>query len=176
MKTLEQKLEKEILTINDFPKKGIAFKDLQSILSNPELVSDIVESFVNQIEKNVTVIVGLESRGFLFGMLIAKELGLPFVMLRKPGKLPPPVINLKYLKEYGSDSIEIREGVISENDKVHIHDDLLATGGSAKAAQDLIKKSGAEVSGFSFVMELPRLKGRDVLDSRSIVSLVKFNN
>lgn len=176
MKKLEQKLQNEIATISNFPKKGIEFKDLQSILSNPELVSEIVDVLTDSLEKDITAIVGLDSRGFLFGMILAKELRLPFVMLRKPGKLPPPIIAVEYEKEYGVDIIEVREGVLGPNDRVHIHDDLLATGGSAFAAKRLVEKTGAQISGYSFIMELPALNGRDALGKDPIVSLVKFDD
>ena len=176
MKTLEQRLSEAIRTIPDFPKKGISFKDLQSLLCNHQLTRDVVLALATRVSEQgpVDAIIGLESRGFLFGTLLAYELNVPFVMVRKPGKLPPPVVAIRYEKEYGSDTLEINQGILKPGTKVHIHDDLLATGGSLKAAIDLARQCELEVSSVSCIIELEDLKGKDQLDDISIISMVTF--
>lgn len=162
---ISERLDKAIRTIPDFPEKGIMFKDITPILENANLSCDIVDELVKQCEGvRVDAVAGVESRGFLFGFSLAMKLGVPFILIRKKGKLPAETISYKYDLEYGSAEIEMHVDSIEKGRHVLIHDDLLATGGTAAAAAELIKKSGGQVSGFSFVVELEFLKGKEALN------------
>ncbi len=132
--------------------------------------------FIERMDKKPDAIVGIESRGFLFGFLMANKLNIPFVLIRKSGKLPYKTIAHEYALEYGTSKIEIHEGALEKNWNVMIHDDLLATGGTAEAAAQLVKKLGANVLGFNFVVELEFLKGKDKLinHSKNITCLVQY--
>ena len=166
--SISERVDKAIRTIPNFPKKGIMFKDITPILENANLSSDIVDELVKQCaDVKIDAIAGVESRGFLFGFSMAMKLGVPFVMIRKKGKLPAKTISHKYDLEYGSAEIEMHVDSIEKGMHVLIHDDLLATGGTAAAAAELIKKSGGNVSGFSFVVELEFLKGKEALNKYS---------
>ncbi|MEE2953965.1 MAG: adenine phosphoribosyltransferase [Bacteroidota bacterium] len=174
---LKDRIEKTIREIPDFPKKGINFKDITSLLLDPQLTSDIVDAFALSFEKkDVDAIVGIESRGFLFGFLLAQKLNLPFIPIRKSGKLPGETISCSYDLEYGSAEIEIHKKDIKEGWNVVIHDDLLATGGTALAAAKLIKILGGKIKGFTFVIELKFLNGSINLKkySDNIISLKKY--
>ena len=162
--------------MEDFPKKGIVFKDITPILNDPLLSEEIVNEFCSSLPDSVTHIAGIESRGFLFGFPAAMKNKSGFVLIRKKGKLPYKTVSLDYDLEYGSASIEMNFGDINSGDKVIIHDDLLATGGTALAAAKLLTDQGAEVMGFSFLIELEFLKGREKLQkvSRNINSIVKY--
>jgi adenine phosphoribosyltransferase len=152
------------------------FKDITPVLENASLSSEIVTELVKQCaELKIDAIAGVESRGFLFGFSMAMRLGVPFVMIRKKGKLPAKTISHQYDLEYGSSEIEMHVDSIQKGMHVLIHDDLLATGGTAAAAAELIKKSGGIVSGFSFLVGLDFLKGKEILNkysefNKSIVS------
>lgn len=170
-------LANNIREVKDFPKKGISFKDITPILSNPELSSSIVEEFKNQLKNSkIDAIVGVESRGFLFGMLLANTLKVPFVPIRKAGKLPADTISEEYNLEYGTAKVEIHADAIKKGWNVVVHDDLLATGGTAVAAAKLISKLGGNVHSFMFVVELSFLEGKEVLleYSKNINSLIKY--
>lgn len=174
---LAEKLNKAIRDIPDFPKPGIVFKDITPVLSNPALVKEIVDWFAQKAKAdNIDVIVGVESRGFLFGMLIAERLGIPFVPVRKEGKLPHKTIKHAYELEYGNACMEIHEDALKPGQRVMIHDDLLATGGTAEAAAILVEKLGAIACNFTFLIELGFLQGRIKLNSHneSIYSIVSF--
>lgn len=158
-----KELEKNIDNISDFPKEGIQFKDITPIFSNPELYREVVKRMAEFSRGKIDVVCGLESRGFLFGISIASYLNIPFVLIRKKGKLPPPTICESYDLEYGNSHIEIRKDQIKEDQRVLIHDDLLATGGTAEAAAKLVEKQGAKVSQFSFLITLDDLKGENKL-------------
>ncbi len=174
---ISETLDKAIRTIPDFPKEGINFKDITPVLMDPSLCNLITEDIVNRFsEHKIDVIVGVESRGFLFGMLLAQQFNVPFVTVRKKGKLPYKTISYKYDLEYGSSEIEMHVDAISLGSNVLIHDDLLATGGTAKAAAELVKQSGGEVAGFAFLVELEFLKGIKVLEeySKNIYSVKTY--
>ena len=174
---LSLRIKKAIREVPDFPQKGINFKDITPILENPKLCSDIVDEFVNAFSnKNVDAIVGVESRGFLFGMLIAQKLDIPFIAVRKKGKLPYKTISYKYDLEYGKAEVEMHVDTIKEGWNVLVHDDLLATGGTAAAAAELIKIQGGIVAGFAFLIDLSFLKGTGRLlpYSGNIVKLVSY--
>lgn len=160
---LIEKLEATIENIPDFPKEGIQFKDITPIFLYPELYEEVIQDLVEFSRGKVDVVCGIESRGFLFGIAIAIKLGVPFVLIRKKGKLPPPFVSQKYDLEYGSSEIEMKEGQIKKGDRVLIHDDLLATGGTTEAAAMLVKKQGAEVKQFSFLIGLKDLNGVEKL-------------
>jgi adenine phosphoribosyltransferase len=174
---LANRIESVIRNIQDFPKPGILFKDITPIFLEPQLCREITAAFCEPLENNKPdAIIGIESRGFLFGMLMAQKLEVPFVMVRKVGKLPYKTICQEYSLEYGSAKIEIHEDVLQKGWNVMIHDDLLATGGTAAAAAELVKKCGANVSGFTFVVELGFLSGRKKLEtySNNIQCLIQY--
>lgn len=175
--TLQQRVNDTIRDIADFPKPGILFKDITPILENSQLSKEIVEYFCKVLEPmKLDAIVGVESRGFLFGMPIAIGLGIPFITVRKKGKLPYKTVSYKYDLEYGSAEVEMHVDSIQKGWKVMVHDDLLATGGTATAAAELIKMQGGEVAGFAFLVELSFLAGREKLNfyNKNIINLVAF--
>ncbi|KAB1231938.1 adenine phosphoribosyltransferase [Chryseobacterium viscerum] len=160
---LIKKLEETIENIPDFPIPGIQFKDISPIFLDPKLYEDVIADLVAFSKGKVDAVCGIESRGYLFGIAIAVALEVPFILIRKAGKLPPPVISEKYDLEYGSAIIETREGQIKPGQRVLIHDDLLATGGTTEAAAKLVEKQGATVSQFSFLIGLKGLNGDEKL-------------
>ncbi len=174
--TLQYKIKKAIRDIADFPKKGILFKDVTPIFLDPNLTLSIVDEMEKNLSKEIDVICGIESRGFLFGILLAQKMKKPFVMIRKAGKLPAEKVAVHYKLEYGEASIEMHKGFIEPGKKVLIHDDLLATGGTAMAAAELIKQQGGIVLQYSFFVELSSLNGRKLLNniSDNIQSLVMY--
>ncbi len=157
---LEQELRDCIKEIPDFPKPGISFKDITPILSNPDLCNRCVNAMVEWAKKlNPGVIAGVESRGFMFGFALAQKLNIPFVPIRKPGKLPREVFTCSYDLEYGSATLELHKEDIKPGTRVIIHDDLLATGGTVGAAIQLIESAGAKVVAAQFLVELSFLNG-----------------
>lgn len=174
---LIQKIQSVIRDVPNFPKKGIVFKDITPILASPELCESLVAEIQGQLKGiEVDAVVGIESRGFLFGVMLANAIGVPFVPVRKAGKLPCKVESHKYDLEYGSAELEIHIDSIEKDWKVVLHDDLLATGGTAVAAAELVQKLGGRVSAFAFVIELEFLKGTEELKKYSgkMISLVKY--
>ncbi len=173
---LETNIKAAIRDVADFPKPGIMFKDITPIFENQMLCNQIVDGFINIIGPKPDAIVGIESRGFLFGLLLANKLGIPFVLIRKAGKLPYKTISYEYELEYGTAKIEMHIDSLKPNWNVLIHDDLLATGGTAEAAANLVKQQGAEVCGFTFVVGLEFLNGKDKLikHSNNITCLAQY--
>ena len=174
---IEEKLKKVIRDVPDFPKQGIIFKDISPIMLDPIISAEILDYLVDLYkDKGITKVAGIESRGFLFGYPLAIRLGLPFVLIRKKGKLPYKKIEYSYDLEYGSATIEVHTDAITFGDNVLIHDDLLATGGSAGAAATLVQKCGGTVAGFNFLVGLSFLKGDSILQqfSNNIVKLVEY--
>jgi adenine phosphoribosyltransferase len=173
---LQEKIDKAIRNVPNFPKEGIMFKDITPVLENPTLSAEIIKEFAAKVEGKVDAIAGIESRGFLFGFPVAIELGIPFILIRKKGKLPYKTVSHKYDLEYGSAEIEMHIDTITEGMNVLVHDDLLATGGTAIAASELITKQGGNVAGYSFLVELEFLKGTEKLKKYSdkITSLVSY--
>ncbi len=174
---LAEKIKKSIRDVHDFPKKGIVFKDITPILEDFKLTAEITDEFVKQNQGiKVDAVLGIESRGFFWGLLIAQKMGVPFIPVRKKGKLPYKTISYKYDLEYGSAEIEIHEDVIKSGMNILIHDDLLATGGTAMAAAELVQSQGAKVSAFSFLVNLEFLNGEDKIKpySDKIISLVNY--
>lgn len=157
---IEQKIKQAIRDVADFPKEGIIFKDITPLLSDPVLSNDIADALMEKIlPMKIDAIVAIESRGFLYGFLLANKLNIPFIPVRKKGKLPGDTFEFTYDLEYGSATVEIHAHDIQPGWKILIHDDLLATGGTAQAAAELVKMQGAHVSGFAFVVELTFLNG-----------------
>jgi len=173
---LEQELIKTIRDVPDFPKPGILFKDITPVFYDQNLCTEVTRGFVNRLTEKPDAIVGIESRGFLFGFMVANALNVPFVLVRKAGKLPYKTIGVDYDLEYGTSRIEMHQDALRKDWNVLIHDDLLATGGTAEAAARLVKSTGANVSGFNFVIGLDFLNGRDKLvkHSENITCLVHF--
>ncbi len=168
-------LEKIIRTVPDFPKKGIYFKDLTPIWEDNKAVKYIVKKFVEfSSTKNITHVVGIESRGFILGSLLANELGIGFVPIRKKGKLPGKTFSQEYKLEYGKDSMEIHIDALKKGDQVILHDDVLATGGTLEAALKLINQTGATVAGICLVVELAFLNGGKKVENYELLSLVKY--
>jgi len=174
--TLAEKIKATIRNVPDFPKLGIQFKDVTPLFYNQNLCTEITAGFIDQMPEKPNAIVGIESRGFLFGFMMANKLNIPFVLIRKAGKLPYKKISLEYELEYGVSKIEMHEDALEKNWKVIVHDDLLATGGTAKAASEIVEKAGATVMGYNFVVGLDFFKGEEKLKkhSNNIVCLVKY--
>lgn len=165
---IETKIKQIVRDVNDFPKPGIIFKDITPILKDSILCNEITAALVKQLSGiQIDVVAGIESRGFLFGMSLANLLGVPFVPMRKAGKLPYKTVQHSYDLEYGSATLEIHEDAFLPGQRVLIHDDLLATGGTVVAASHLIHKLGAEVAGYSFIIALDFLNGRERLETFS---------
>lgn len=174
---IEETLKSVIRDVPDFPKPGIIFKDITPVLTNPEISNQVLDHLHSLYkDQGIDVVAGIESRGFLFGFALAMRLGVPFVLIRKKGKLPYKKIAYDYELEYGTSSIEIHVDAISKGQRVLLHDDLLATGGSAEAAAKLIHKCEGQVVGFNFLVELEFLEGTKKLKmfTNDIVSLVKY--
>ncbi len=172
---IKEAIVKAVRDIPDFPVKGVIFKDITPLLSNMSLYNDIIDTIVEQYkDKNITKVAGLESRGFIFGVSIAQKLNVPFIPIRKKGKLPYKTVFTTYSLEYGSSTIEMHIDAVNETDNVLIVDDLLATGGTAYAAVELIKKLNAKVAACAFVIELTFLNGKDKLKDIPYSSIVQY--
>lgn len=177
--TLHDKLNTTIRNVPDFPKPGIQFKDITPIFLDPSLCDEIAEKIIDNYLHNhgkIDAVCAIESRGFFIGILIAQKMKVPLFPVRKAGKLPAATRAYTYDLEYGSATLEIHTGVVKPGWNVMIHDDLLATGGTAMAAAELVKMEGGNVSGFSFIAELDFLNGRDKIApySPNIVSTINF--
>jgi len=170
-----KKIEDYIISVPDFPKPGILFRDVTGILGNAEGLKLTLSELYKVLEKyEFDAVAGLEARGFLFGVSVAEHFGKPFIPVRKKGKLPRETVSVEYDLEYGSASIEIHKDALKAGDRVIIVDDLLATGGTAKAAIQLIEKLGGKIECCAFVIELFDLKGREVLNGYRVETLTKF--
>jgi adenine phosphoribosyltransferase len=168
-------LEARIRDIPDFPKRGIVFKDIMPLLADPEALRDTVERLADFAEpRKPDLILGAEARGFILGAALAYRLGCGFVAARKPGKLPWRTISAKYALEYGFDALELHADAITPGARVLVHDDLLATGGTARAKVDLVEQLGGTVVGLAFVIELEFLQGREKLAGYDVFSLVQY--
>lgn len=169
-------LKSLIRDIPDFPSKGIIFRDLTTLVKNGEALHQVSRELAEIYkDKGVTKVVGIESRGFIAGSILAYELGCGFVPARKPGKLPSVTVKKSYAKEYGVDTIEMHSDAIGHDDVVLLHDDLLATGGTMRACYDLVKTMNPKKIYINFIVELTDLKGRDVLPCDcEVTSLLKY--
>ena len=174
---IEQKLKGVIRDVPDFPKPGIIFKDITPIMMDAALSNEVLDHMVELYQnQQIDAVAGIESRGFLFGYPLAMRLGLPFVLIRKKGKLPYDKISFDYELEYGSATIEMHTDAVQSKQRVLIHDDLLATGGSAEAAAKLIEKAGGEIAGFNFLVSLDFLNGADKIEkfTNNIINLATY--
>ncbi|OWP83091.1 adenine phosphoribosyltransferase [Flavobacterium columnare] len=168
-------LDQYFRDIQDFPKEGILFKDITPLLLNPSARHEVLEKLLLEL-RNIQIdkVVGVESRGFFFGMMLAQELNVGFVPVRKKNKLPYKTVSARYELEYGQDVLEMHIDAIEKGDKVLIHDDVLATGGTAKAVCELVEKLGGEVIQCNFLMELTFLDGRKKLAGKPIFSAIAY--
>lgn len=167
----QEEIIAHIRDVKDFPVEGIVFKDITTVLSNPEYLKWMKDEIANLYRAyGITKVVGIESRGFILAPAVAMELGAGFVPIRKPGKLPAETIEVSYAKEYGVDTIQIHADALNEDDVVLLHDDLLATGGSMAAALELVKKFNVKKVYINFIIELEFLNGRKVFDDDVEVS------
>lgn len=168
-------LEDFIRIIPDFPKSGVLFKDITPLLAHKEASKQCLDALVGLVgDQKIDKVVGVESRGFFFGMLLAQALGAGFVPVRKPGKLPHNTIKEPFLLEYGMDSLEIHEDAILKGEKVLVHDDILATGGTARAVCKLVEKLGGDIVQCNFIIELEYLDGKDKLRHYKVESVLKY--
>ncbi|MDP6032295.1 MAG: adenine phosphoribosyltransferase [Candidatus Marinimicrobia bacterium] len=168
-------IKKSIRNVPDFPKPGIQFKDITTLLQNLDAFGETIDFFYNTfINENIDVIVGIESRGFIFAAPLSLKLGCKFALARKPGKLPYNTISEEYELEYGTDAIEMHKDAIIDGDRVLIVDDLLATGGTANATGSLVKRLNGKIISYAFVIELVELNGAGLLDGNSVYSIVKY--
>lgn len=168
-------IENYIRDIQDFPKPGIGFKDITPLLADPKATAECLKLLLKDLEgKKIDKVVGVESRGFFFGTLLAQKLNAGFVPVRKPKKLPFKTLSATYDLEYGTDTLEIHIDAIQKGDKVLIHDDVLATGGTAKAVCELVEKLGGEIVQCNFIMELTFLNGKDKITSYQVYSPLKY--
>ena len=168
-------LKRHIREVPDFPKPGILFYDITTLLANPLALRQTVDRFVRLFaSRRIDKVVGMESRGFLFGPIVAYDLLAGFVPVRKPGKLPAATVETRYELEYGSDALQMHADAVAPGERVLIVDDLIATGGTARAAAELVEASGGTVVGFGFIIELAFLKGRDKLAGYEVESLIVY--
>ncbi len=170
-----ERLKSKIRDIPDFPKPGIVFKDITPLVKDPAALRLAVHQLLHPfLGREITAVAGMEARGFIFGSLVAWELGIPFIPLRKPGKLPYDVQSVSYDLEYGSAELQVHIDAVDQTDKVLLIDDLLATGGTAKASCELIEKLDAEIVACAFVVELDFLAGRQLLQGYEVHSLLHY--
>ena len=169
-------LKEKIRVIENFPKEGISFKDITTLISDAEGLKASVDKIAEHLkDKNIDVVVGPEARGFIFGVPVAYALGVGFVPVRKPGKLPGETLSMTYDLEYGTDEIQIHKDAIKPGQRVAVIDDLLATGGTIEAVTKLVKEAGGVIASVDFVIELTDLNGRDKLKGYDVMSLVQYN-
>ncbi len=165
-----------IRIIDGFPKEGISFKDITTLIKDGEGLKSAVDDLAKFLkDKNIDVVVGPEARGFIFGVPVAYALGVGFVPIRKKGKLPAETVKVQYSLEYGVDTLEIHKDAIQPGQRVAIVDDLLATGGTIAAVAQLVEQVGGEVAAMSFAIELTELRGRDKLEKYDIMSLIQYD-
>ena len=179
MQTLQERVRELIIDVPNVPIEGIIFKDILPLFRHAELVKELVSEMAKDLRVHKpTALAAMESRGFLLGMPLALELNIPLICIRKKGKLPGEVSAVSYTLEYGKAEIEIQKSALNAGDRVILHDDVLATGGTASAAAQLIQSTGAELVAFSFLMELNFLKGREIigLNNAAVHTFAQFKN
>lgn len=177
MTTLDEYLRECIRNVPDFPKKGIVFRDITTLLNQPDAFKKAVDYFFEKYKsEKIDKVVGIESRGFIVGGTLAYKLNVGFVPIRKPNKLPAETLREEYQLEYGTDAIEIHKDSIKSGERVLLHDDLLATGGTMQAACRLVERLGGKVVGISFLIELSFLNGRKYLINYDVESIVKYQS
>lgn len=169
-------LQEKIRVIENFPKEGISFKDITTLIADGEALRETINKIVKHLEdKKIDLIVGPEARGFIFGVPVAYALGVGFIPVRKPGKLPGETISVNYGLEYGEDQLQLHKDAIKPGQRVAVVDDLLATGGTVEGVAKLIEQAGGIVASLDFVIELTELKGKDKLEGYDVLSLVKYD-
>jgi adenine phosphoribosyltransferase len=169
-------LQEKIRVIENFPKEGISFKDITTLIADGEALRETINRIVKHLEdKKIDLIVGPEARGFIFGVPVAYALGEGFIPVRKPGKLPGETISVNYGLEYGEDQLQLHKDAIKPGQRVAVVDDLLATGGTVEGVAKLIEQAGGIVASLDFVIELTELKGKDKLEGYDVLSLVKYD-
>ncbi|CUU46854.1 adenine phosphoribosyltransferase [Clostridium beijerinckii] len=169
-------LKEKIRVIENFPKEGISFKDITTLIADGEALRETINRIVKHLEdKKIDLIVGPEARGFIFGVPVAYALGVGFIPVRKPGKLPGETISVNYGLEYGEDQLQLHKDAIKPGQRVAVVDDLLATGGTVEGVAKLIEQAGGIVASLDFVIELTELKGKDKLEGYDVLSLVKYD-
>ena len=167
--------KKHVREVPDFPKKGILFYDITTLLMKPDVFNTMINEMAERVKgMDIDKIAGIESRGFIFGAPLAQKLGKPFILVRKPGKLPYKTVKYEYSLEYGKDTIEMHADAVEKDDRILLVDDLLATGGTIQAAANLVKECGGTVAGLLFAIELEFLKGRDKLAGLRAESIIKY--
>jgi adenine phosphoribosyltransferase len=174
---LEERIKHAMVDVHDFPSPGIVFKDITPLFQDPHLLNDLLDAMERSCkDQRIEAIVGLESRGFLLAVPLSLRLGVPFIMVRKKGKLPRACHSVSYDLEYGSATIEMHKDALQPGARVLIHDDVLATGGTAEAAAQLVQKAGAEVAMFQFIVELSFLKGMERMRpyTESVTTFARF--
>ncbi|MBW2657177.1 MAG: adenine phosphoribosyltransferase [Deltaproteobacteria bacterium] len=168
-------IKSKVRSIPNWPIKGVIFRDITTLLQDPKAFKEICQIFYNRyVNEKVDKIVGIDARGFLFGSVLAVELGIGFVPIRKKGKLPYKTISESYTLEYGEETIEIHEDAIDRGDRIVIIDDLMATGGTIAASAALVEKLGGDILECAFVIELPDLKGREKMGDRNLFAILEF--
>ena len=168
-------IKSKVRSIPNWPIKGVIFRDITTLLQDPKAFKEICQIFYNRyVNEKVDKIVGIDARGFLFGSVLAVELGIGFVPIRKKGKLPYKTISESYILEYGEETIEIHEDAIDRGDRIVIIDDLMATGGTIAASVALVEKLGWDILECAFVIELPDLKGREKMGDRNLFAILEF--
>lgn len=175
--TLEQKIKSVIRDVEDFPKQGILFKDITPLMLDPQLSNEIADTILSELKEiRIDAVCAIESRGFLYGMLLANKLNVPFIPVRKKGKLPGETMEFTYELEYGSSTVEVHLHDVKPGWNILIHDDLLATGGTAAAAAEIMHKLQAKVAAYAFIVELTFLGGKEKLNSYTdkILTLAKY--
>jgi adenine phosphoribosyltransferase len=169
------KLEERIRDVPDFPRQGIVFKDITPLLQDAEAFKHVIDTFTRTYrDRGIDLVVAAEARGFIFGAPLAYNLGIGFVPVRKPAKLPAECISAEYALEYGVDSLHMHRDAIAPGQRVLIIDDLLATGGTVAAKVELVEKLGGEVAGIAFLIELTFLNGREKLKGHEVTSLIQY--
>jgi adenine phosphoribosyltransferase len=173
---VSENLKEQIRSVPDFPRKGVVFRDITTLLKDRDAFQKAIDLFYKRYKDDrIDKVVSVESRGFIFGAILANKLGAGFVPIRKPGKLPAETLREEYQLEYGKDAVEIHKDGISSGERVLVHDDLLATGGTVLAACRLIERLGGEIVGLCFLIELSFLKGRDRLKKYDIYSIIDYD-
>ncbi len=168
-------LKRKIRHVPDFPKPGILFYDITTLLQDPDGLRSAIDRVVEPfIDSKIDIVVGIESRGFIFGAAVADRLHAGFAPVRKPGKLPSKTVTVSYALEYGTDTLAIHEDAVKQGQRVLIVDDLLATGGTAKAASELVERIGGKIEGIAFLIELVALHGRENLAGHTLHSVLKY--